>query len=620
MSEAILRTKLTGDSAELQRALREGMDSAKKFGSEMGRQMREVALQISGVVLGVESIKAALEKTYEGVKGVFDLSRDLRNLSNQTGTSVRDLVQLRAEFDLSGIAADHVGAVLNRMQRSIETAGDKGGESAELFYRLGLNIRELQQMNPAEQFDVLRQRLTAIEDPARRAQLAMKIFGNFGGGGSTLAIFGNAKIAEAASEAISRQANILAENAKTFQEVSINMELAGIRIEGFFVGMADPIGDVILPVLKELNSIDLTRWGDKIGGGIADAVRILYNAFDQGGLGDVLDTAFQAVVTSFASAFTDALIGSAEAFGAEMLKVMAAPILWGQAAIAFRTAQAAETGQASSLMKQAADADKEGWTHRNIARALEKNDPGYAEYVKRAEDAEKEGWRHRDMARALKENDPIKSGYEDILADSFFSKAKDARDKSLKSNEGIDREDRMADGFFAAAKDARDQISGLATERNQDEWMANYVKENKATFFGKDSESLTASAQAHLDKAGSEFGMPIADALAKLEGKYGGKIPGEGTPNDPSSTPKPSFTPDFGYGHGSKQFTGIGMGAGGWQGINAWSAGPLNIQSGMTGRAGRIVDQPHTVEQNTSDMKQSLSNIDKILSNVMMPA
>ncbi len=539
--------------------MREAEESARKFAEKFKDAIRETLAEVAVLVIGVDSVKGALEKTFEGVKGVFDLSRDLRNLSNQTGASVRDLVQLRAEFDLSGVAADHVGAILNRMQRSIEGAADKGGMAAEMFYQLGLNIYDLQQMNPAAQFDLLRQRLTAIEDPARRAQLAMKIFGNFGGGGNVLAIFGNAKIAQEASEAISKQADILARNANTFQEVSINMELAGVRIEGFFVGMAAPIGNVILPLLKEINSVDLTKWGSKIGDSIAGAVRELYNMTVEGGLGDALDTMFQGIITGFGNGMKDALIGAAEAFGAQLLESMATPISTLQAMIAYSM------------------------------RALGTKD-NMDGYLKTEQKARAEAEIHYQKAMT-------------------FSNSGDQA--------GFAREQGMFEGYKKIGDEAAKQYKELFDNNfmSPSDWMARYESENGPSLFGKSSQDLKDSAANHLMSAGSEFGSPIADALAALNTKYGKRIPGEGTPNDPASTNKP-FTPDMGFGQGSKNITGIHAGEGGWQGVNAWSAGPVDIEGGMAGRAGRIVSQPHTVEQNTADMKASLSSIDKQISSL----
>jgi hypothetical protein len=289
MSEATLKVKIAGDSAEFQRSLKEGLASAREFGTELASRMREAALQVTGVVLGVETLGEALEKTFEGIKGVFELSKELEHLSDRTGIATKDLVLLRTEFQLSGLGADQVGTTINRMQRSIENAADKGGEAASVFSRLGLNMAELQRMNPAQQFEAMQKAISGIADPARRAQVAMQIFGRQGA--EMLALFNNKGAMGESQEALGQQADILARNSEIFNQIAGDLEAAGIKVQGFFVGLAEPISRVILPVLKELMALDLTKWGENIGTSLANAVRVLYNAFEQGKFGELVGAA-----------------------------------------------------------------------------------------------------------------------------------------------------------------------------------------------------------------------------------------------------------------------------------------------------------------------------------------
>lgn len=562
MSEAILRTKLTGDSAELQRTLREATASAKEFADKFKNSIRETITEVAALTIGVTTVGEALRKTYEGVRGIFDLSRDLRNLSNQTGASVHDLVQLRAEFDLSGLAADNVGGILNRMQRSIEQASDKGGPLADMFYRIGLNIYDLQQMNPSQQFDVLRQRLTAIEDPARRAEIAMKIFGNFGGGGSVLSIFGNAGIIEEANKALKEQADILAQNADTFQAVAMAQEASRINLTGFFVGLADPLSRVILPILNEFNSLDLSKWGENIGNGMADAVRVLFNAFKKGQFGTVLDEAFQGTINSFGASFKDILIGVADSFIGEMMKLIQP----------FSDAMRASFDQNLRLLFYGIN---------KVAVDL-----------------------------GLKKNTDL-TGQEMI----------DAGPQSVEAIVNKRIQDRKNQELRALGLDNIDPDKGLTT--NQQRQMAAINANNYdpgSGIGGASSDMFQQVGAIFLKKGASEFGKPFEDMMTKLVGQFGGKIPGEGMPNSPDKGKKgPILAEDMGMGRG-ENITGSAWGTAGGHGVYDWAAGPVNIETGMAGRAGRVTSGPQSVEENTSQMSQTLQQIHSEIKGISAPS
>lgn len=569
MPEAILRTKLTGDAAELQRAFKEGMDSAKEFSDSVSDSIKETLLQVTGLVIGFESIREVIDKAFEGVKGVFEMSKELEHLSDRTGIATKDLVQLQTEFKLSGLQAEEVGQTINRLQRSIENASDKGGASAEVFQRLGLNIYQLKSLNPAQQFEVLRANIASIENPARRAQVAMQLFGRQGA--EMLSLFKNGEVGREAADALGSQATILANNSETFREVAAQMEAAGIRIQGFFIGMADPIGRVILPVLREINSIDLTKWGEKIGNSISGAITIFYNALKQdGGIGDVLDTAFQTAIKAFAAGFKDALIGAAEAFGAEMIQVLAGPIAAFQAVLDYAYTRT-HMGEEAEKWSKIVQSDKAVVA---IARA------NY-EGIKNVEvSGEPE---RRAQARLVAQ-------YKEAL----FNAEKSYVSDRFRLNATLEP------GYMSAS-----------------EYVAKHGADDSATFFGKDRTSLETSSQRHLDSAGKEVGDVVKDAINQLTSKYGAPIPGQGAPNAPEAPRAGGQTDD--WTSQEKQIIGFSMGAHGWQGENIWAQGPAQIETGMAGRAGRIIAGPHTVEQNTSEMNQSLKDIHTTLNGIVAP-
>ena len=605
MPEATLRAKITGDSAEFQRSTREAIASAKEFGDAVKDAMKETLLQVTGLVLGVESIKEALDKTFEGIKGVFELSKDLEHLSDRTGIAARDLVLLQTEFKLSGLQADQVGTTINRMQRSIENAADKGGEAATVFSRLGLNIYELQGLNPDQQFEMIRERLASIEDPARRAQAAMQLFGRQGA--EMLFLFKNEGVGQEAANALGAQADILARNADTFQEIAGLMEVSGIKIQGFFVGLAEPIGRVILPVFKELESIDLTKWGESIGGGIADAVRVLYNAFENNEIGEVIGVSLK---FAFAEGI-NYLVGGAVLFGQAMQDIFAT---LGSASFA--------TGLVDILV---------GAADSFIGTMMSWLQP-FSDAMVAIMNVASE-----DFARGLGvmfQHIPGLGGAGDWLVDHAHIEGTPLTAAAVKQ----------------ARMDANQQAQIMALQGDPD--SQEYRDKEAAiraqgdvggTIGGATSEQFMAVAKQLLETGGQYMSAPLqnlftqisalkftpgnvinsqqyGDQLADLLKKFSTAIPGEGKPNAPDQGRGSSGGSDGSFGEG-KNIVGIHAGAGGWQGVNEWTNGPVSIDgSGMAGRAGRIVAGPHTVEENTTNMATTLTSINTKLEHFSGPS
>jgi hypothetical protein len=609
MSEATLKSKLTGDSAEFQRSLREGIEAAREFGDKVGESIRETVLQVAALTIGVDSLREGFEKVYDGVKGVFDLSRDLRNLSNQTGASVRDLVQLRAEFDLSGIAADQVGSVLNRMQRAIENASDKGGQASEIFSRMGINIYELQQLNPAQQFDLLRQRLVAIEDPARRAQLAMKLFGNMGGGGDLLAVFGNSNIAKEAADVISDQANILSRNAKTFQEVSVLLETAGINMEGFFIGMAEPISRVILPILQKIDSLDMTKWGSAIGNSITEAIRVLYNAFEGDQFGTLMKLSFETGLDYLGGG----LKGAATAFGDSILDLFS--MNFAEAVGGVFTGIAEQFGAALMVA---------------VGRPLS--------VIQAAMSYE------MDRHDALKNRDAANqnAGQYDRVADTAFRR--EAALRRSGNNTGADREASIADDATSKASAARNDAIRFEQMRTMS--MQDYISANSkpATFFGLNAGEMENKGQNDVagglallkpivsDAASKAFGdlkdiKPLdmfggaGDKLEDFIRTHSAPVPGEGKQNAPDEPTNRSGGRDF---FGAASVEGIHQNEnGGWSFFSSSGQGGVNFGGdGMSDRAGRVVANPDGPDpgQQLATAIGYLKSISAAVNSVMEPA
>jgi hypothetical protein len=117
-----------------------------------------------------------------------ETGRNLTNMAIRTGLSIQTLQEMglaaqRAGLDLSMFEKD-----FRRMQRGIA----EGGPANNLWMRqLHLGFGQLAGLSPEKQFLLIADAITAIENPTKRAAMAMMTFGQFGAGTGMLPMIQN---------------------------------------------------------------------------------------------------------------------------------------------------------------------------------------------------------------------------------------------------------------------------------------------------------------------------------------------------------------------------------------------------------------------------------------------
>lgn len=268
----------------------------------INRKLLEFQHKIAELAVGWELLKKGAELVTQGVEhfsAAMEKGSELANLSANTGIAVADLQVLQRQFQMAGKSAEDVGPVMAKMMQGIET-----GSAAGTLKRLGLDMDDLRKRTPAEQFRLIGEAINKLPDPAERATAAMNVFGK--SGASLLSVFSSNGFGEAARQ-VGGQAEILGKDAALFADVSDKLNLAGLKVQGFFVGVADRVAPVIKPILDRLATLDLSGLGQQVG----EFVSLFIQAFQDGKLGEVLLTSME---LSFAEA-ANFLLGLLTAIG-----------------------------------------------------------------------------------------------------------------------------------------------------------------------------------------------------------------------------------------------------------------------------------------------------------------
>lgn len=297
---AALTFKVGGDTSGLSRAV------GKARGMLGGLAGAAKKLALGGVALGAvgaASAMAGLAVAARGVKGAIDLGGQMSDLASRTGIAVGELMILRQAFEDNGLAADKVGPIINKMQKGISDAGNGLQAPLRALEAMGLTMEDLEGKSPLEQFQTLQKAIASMEDTTLRTGAAMDIFGR--SGGELQALFDDTGALAKAQTSVGGQAEILERNAASFDRASDLLGSMGKKLTGFFVGMADFINPVLLPVLEKLDKIDLAKYGQAAGRFIA----IIAAAFKEGALVGLFKEGLVLAGKSFVNALVNGLKG-----------------------------------------------------------------------------------------------------------------------------------------------------------------------------------------------------------------------------------------------------------------------------------------------------------------------
>jgi len=115
-----------------------------------------------------------------GAKVFSSMGDQIAKMARRTGMSTEALSELSYAASRSGTTVEALENSLRRMQRTIYDAGEGLSTAVDGLANLGLSLGELQGLKPEEQFKLMAQRLSEIEDPTTRAAMAMVLFGRSG--------------------------------------------------------------------------------------------------------------------------------------------------------------------------------------------------------------------------------------------------------------------------------------------------------------------------------------------------------------------------------------------------------------------------------------------------------
>ncbi len=162
--------ELFADDSKLVRGLRRAQKKLKAF----GQSIRAMGLKIAG--LGA----AMLAPMLGAAKAFSSMGDEVAKMAKRTGVSVETLSELRFVASQTGTEFATLENAFRKMQRSIYDAGRGLSTQTDALEDLGLKFKDLDGLSPEDQFKLLADRISQVEDPTRKAAIAMSLFGRTG--------------------------------------------------------------------------------------------------------------------------------------------------------------------------------------------------------------------------------------------------------------------------------------------------------------------------------------------------------------------------------------------------------------------------------------------------------
>lgn len=177
--------ELDANSVKLIRELQRAQRQTSKSGQSMRKSMndafasiRKEALRSTKYIAGIATAAAAAAAAIFRSQGA--MLDELAKTSDALGIQQERLQALQLVADLTGTSAGQLSTNLERMQRNIGRVAREGGPAQKALDDIGVSIRDIINLKPDQQLEVLARALADVENQSVKASIAQDLFGRDG--------------------------------------------------------------------------------------------------------------------------------------------------------------------------------------------------------------------------------------------------------------------------------------------------------------------------------------------------------------------------------------------------------------------------------------------------------
>jgi hypothetical protein len=185
----------------------------------------------------MELAAAATRAVIDSFGEALDLGGRLTDLKARTGETAGQLLLLERAFDNTGVGAEKVGTVINKLQNFMQDAANGGDKQTAAMAQLGITLQELQGKTPIEQMRIFAERIAAIEDPTQRVAVASDVFGTKLGGSLLPILTSFSGELRNAQDELGSMTKIMDQNSDVFDTIGDKFEIIKGKLMEFAAGV-----------------------------------------------------------------------------------------------------------------------------------------------------------------------------------------------------------------------------------------------------------------------------------------------------------------------------------------------------------------------------------------------
>ena len=248
MAGAIFTIKLNAETAEALHNISAFLDRVK-----------EATGSLLGIAGGIEGIRKVLDV---GEK-LVQTGAQLDILAKRSGAAVPEIVGLQRALREVGASSDDFSIAMARVQKSIvEAAEGTNTKSAKALEDLKLDPAKLGTLDAIEQFKELAKAIGEIENPAKRAQIALTLSRD---SAHLTALWSDPELIQRAAAAEKNFADAMGRLAPFLHSVANGLDNLKQQSVKFAAGFVDLLKPLTEEFPKLLEGIDFTGAGQKAG-------------------------------------------------------------------------------------------------------------------------------------------------------------------------------------------------------------------------------------------------------------------------------------------------------------------------------------------------------------------
>lgn len=227
--------KLGVDTKDLDRGLKGVGATIKKHHRAIGIGMTAMG----GAILAAGALS---------VKTFAEMGDEVQKMALRTGFSTEALSELRHAAEISGASLSTLEKGVKRMSGTILDAQDGLETYIRAFQHIGIEVKELDGLNPEEQFLKIAEAIAEVEDPTKRAAIAQDIFGRAGTELLPLFAAGKEGLRDLREEA--HKLGIVFDQEAANKAAEFNDAMT--RMKSSVSGLKMKLAEVLIPILKDL--------------------------------------------------------------------------------------------------------------------------------------------------------------------------------------------------------------------------------------------------------------------------------------------------------------------------------------------------------------------------------